>query len=771
MRFLRNAALALLAIALCLGATPARADDPPPADSPGTLAPDLTPDSDGAIPTELLGLPQEGVGLTEVREYLAANAVPATLTTSGRRASVFKFDVAAADAADVAAALTGSGLFQAVDYNAMGAVESYTDSPDDPGLAGQWNLQPSPGSNFINAWPLLANAAPPEDFPIALLDTGFDMEHADKGPNIVPGYDFADDDYWPDDTYGHGTQMGGVIAAATNNAFGLAGASWDAKVLVYRLSANGQISDDAVVDGIYAAVADGAKIINMSLGKCALSSVVATAMDYAASRGVILVAAAGNLYNPNEPQCLMYPASYKPAVSVSGTQEDGTHDPYTMMNDQVDISAPSSIFPAFGLNSTWGSRRGGTSSATAAVSAAASLVWRANPELSSVQVKEFLFLSNRLNAANAMSNAVGVPRRPAEHVMITNIPTDLEIWVLPGNSGSLQLRAILEGSPDAQITFTSANLPSWMTLTESGLLSYTLPQGLGSANEEVRVRASAAEGIWDETPILFHLLPGCSGSVQLTGTLRVGQPMTASGVTCPRYTGVTYSWEREGYGEVGTSQTYTPTHEDLGHRLIATITGTHPNGGPQVFSLRSERSVRYYLDVPSNQRFYDAINYLAWAGVASHGANNDNFWPERELSRGEIAAYFYRLLGSPNFTAPATPTFSDVPNTHMFYREIEWLYSMRMTSGKGAGTFMPEDTVTRGEIAAFLHRYHLLFNPNTPVAAPVPSYQDVPKTHTFYSDIEWMRSLGLASAETYFHPARACARDEFAAFVYRYVNR
>ncbi|MDR1712319.1 MAG: leucine-rich repeat domain-containing protein [Propionibacteriaceae bacterium] len=271
-----------------------------------------------------------------------------------------------------------------------------------------------------------------------------------------------------------------------------------------------------------------------------------------------------------------------------------------------------------------------------------------------------------------------------------------------------------------------------------------------------------------DLPICMDAL--CTGTLGMAGSLRVGQPLAASGLECEPNVDLYYTWEING-SIVGTQPTYTPTANDLGYRVTLTVVAAQ--GMNQVtFEKPSVRSVRWFVDVPSNQRFYEAINYLAANDIISHGATNDEFHPDRNLTRGEIAAYMYRLAGRPQFSAPTTPSFTDVPKTHMFYREIEWLKSTAITSGKGSPTtFKPSDTATRGELAAFLHRLDIYRYGNRAwTAPPVASFKDVPKTHTFNWDVEWMLAFGITSPNAEYHPERECLRDEFAAFMYRYLQ-
>jgi hypothetical protein len=69
-----------------------------------------------------------------------------------------------------------------------------------------------------------------------------------------------------------------------------------------------------------------------------------------------------------------------------------------------------------------------------------------------------------------------------------------------------------------------------------------------------------------------------------------------------------------------------------------------------------------------------------------------------------MAAFLYRFEGEPAFTPPIFPSFPDVPTSHPFYKEIEWLVAAGITTGFPDGNFRPGAEVSRQAMAAFLHR-------------------------------------------------------------------
>ena len=103
---------------------------------------------------------------------------------------------------------------------------------------------------------------------VAVIDTGVDSAHPDLQGQLVPGYDFVDNDAQPFDENGHGTLIAGIIAALTGNSVGVASVAPRAKIMPVRvLGSDGSGSSTAVSAGITWAVQHGATVVNLSLAQ------------------------------------------------------------------------------------------------------------------------------------------------------------------------------------------------------------------------------------------------------------------------------------------------------------------------------------------------------------------------------------------------------------------------------------------------------------------------------------------------------------------------
>lgn len=129
-----------------------------------------------------------------------------------------------------------------------------------------------------------------------------------------------------------------------------------------------------------------------------------------------------------------------------------------------------------------------------------------------------------------------------------------------------------------------------------------------------------------------------------------------------------------------------------------------------------------------------------------------------------MAAFLYRLAGSPAVKLPATSPFKDVKKTDKFYKEMYWLYSRGDTKGVIGSTFYPLKTRTRGELSQILYLYY-----NAKVPANAPKFPDVPSTSRYVNGIRWVASQGIwkAGSDGKFGPAVKVSRQDISVFLYR----
>ena len=259
-------------------------------------------------------------------------------------------------------------------------------APGDPMQGDQWALA------RLGA-PTVWQSATGSGVTVAVVDSGVQPDHPDLMGQMVPGHAFTgagSESEDTSDTMGHGTHVAGIVAAARNGV-GTVGLAYGAKVMPLRVfDRAGAAWDSDVARGVVWAVDHGAKVVNMSLGVTVATEAMAGAVQYAQSKGVLLVASAGN-----SGPCAkaVYPAAYRPVVAVGALQDDYTAASYTSTGNYVDVAAPGSMvastYPT-ALDPEGYRWLSGTSMAAPHVAAAAALVWSANPGWSPGQVREAL---------------------------------------------------------------------------------------------------------------------------------------------------------------------------------------------------------------------------------------------------------------------------------------------------------------------------------------------------------------------------------------------
>ena len=172
---------------------------------------------------------------------------------------------------------------------------------------------------------------------VAVIDTGIDCGHQDLAGGCVYGVNYVNGSQQPFDDHGHGTHVGGIIAAR-QNGIGVIGVAPEATVYAVKvLDSAGSGSWSSVAMGIDWAVKNGMHVINMSLGATNGSQAVADAVERAEAAGVLVVASAGNNGCCNS---VGYPAAYDGVLAVAAVDSLEMRASFSSTGPQVDIAAP-----------------------------------------------------------------------------------------------------------------------------------------------------------------------------------------------------------------------------------------------------------------------------------------------------------------------------------------------------------------------------------------------------------------------------------------------
>jgi subtilisin family serine protease len=276
--------------------------------------------------------------------------------------------------------------------------------------------------NSINA-PAAWRVSQGRGVTVGVLDTGVDASAADLAGSISTGPDYTQGadppGYQP--PHLHGTFIASLIAghgSGRGRAGGVIGVAPAARVLSVRVILDDQEPGigpyntaprfaNAIGRGIRYAASHGAGVINMSLGSVEPTRAMQAALAYAVSRGVVVVASAGNSgalgqgYTPYS-----YPASFAGVLSVAAVNESGARAPFSDRNSSVVLSAPGVEVTGAGPGGTY-LQASGTSPAAAFVAGVAALIRSAYPRLPAAQVEQAMISSAARRPAAGYSLATG----------------------------------------------------------------------------------------------------------------------------------------------------------------------------------------------------------------------------------------------------------------------------------------------------------------------------------------------------------------------------
>ncbi|OMI86626.1 serine protease [Streptomyces sp. M1013] len=235
-----------------------------------------------------------------------------------------------------------------------------------------------------------------EGIKVAVIDTGVNPDTPSLDGQILADEVPEPVAYGATEDYdGHGTTMAELIAG-TGAGGGIRGLSPEAEIVPYRiplgrsLTAKEEERAPTATEAIEAAADSDARIISMSFTSPAYESDVEEAVEYAASKGKLLVAGVGN--EGRDSGYIGYPAAYPYVIGVSSIDEKSNISDFAQSGNYVDLVAPGENIPGYCKPKfdQYCPDMPGTSSATAITSAAAALIWSAHPDWTANQVTRAL---------------------------------------------------------------------------------------------------------------------------------------------------------------------------------------------------------------------------------------------------------------------------------------------------------------------------------------------------------------------------------------------
>jgi subtilisin len=405
---------------------------------------------------------------------------------------------------------------------------------------------------------------------VGVIDTGINKGHADLTGNYVKGWDFVNNDNDPNDDNGHGTHCAGIIAAAINDVeIAVVGVAPKASIYAYKvLNSRGSGTVSNIIAGIDKAVLDGVDVISLSLGSTSYSLGLETACKNAVSKGVVVVAAAGNSGNTATGSTVNYPARTTEVIAVGATDVSDKLATFSSTGPEVDVVAPGVRILSDYKDINTGDLLNqdtvymdGTSMACPHVAGTVALMLSVNPSLTPVQIQ-------------------GILKNTAIDLGTLNFDTYYGYGRIAAIAATESARALL--GPDFSISAS----PSAMTLNAgtSGSSIVTVTS-LNGFNGEVSLLGSAPTGL--SAAFSPSSLAGGSGLSTLTVT-------TDSTTNVGTYT-----------------VAVTGTSGSLTHSATVTVTVVKPDfsisASPSAMTLKSGAKGTSTITVKSINTFSDTV--------------------------------------------------------------------------------------------------------------------------------------------------------------------
>jgi hypothetical protein len=175
----------------------------------------------------------------------------------------------------------------------------------------------------------------------------------------------------------------------------------------------------------------------------------------------------------------------------------------------------------------------------------------------------------------------------------------------------------------------------------------------------------------------------------------------------------------------------------------------------------------YFDDVPPSHPYYAEIQWVRSQDLMiGCSTTPDKFCPQDAATRVQLAVVLVRMKHGASFSYSSTPYFTDVPSTHWAFSYVQRLAADQVTSGCGGGLFCPDDPATRAQLAVMLVKMKY---GDAFSFTTTPFFTDVPGTHVAFKYIQKLEDakIALACGAGIFCPDVNVLRQEVAVFLYR----
>jgi subtilisin family serine protease len=463
---------------------------------------------------------------------------------------------------------------------------------------------------------------------IAIIDTGLKTGGlSDYSGQVVSGWNVLNNSSDTSSNAGnHGTYVAGVAGLAPNNGVGNSGFCPGCRIMPVQVGTDSGASDSAIASGIIWAADHGARVANLSWAGPGDSQTIQNAVDYAHSRGVVVVAAAGN----GNCDCRQYPAADRNVLGVAGTTSTDAKQGDSNYGSWVTIAAPEGNMTSWpSINGAPGyAPVGGTSLAAPVVAGIAALLFSANPGLTNTQVEQALMqtatpvgfpvATGRVDAMAALNSLGFSDPQPSSLPLSTSTP---QIYV--ETNGDWNYTALGTSAPQAgqvllrgQGSWTgsaplSLSALRWLRCDPAGAncttvgttAKYTVQTA--DAGYTLKLSITARNGLGSTTALSALSLPvdgaGPTPPVNtslpaISGNAARGQTLSSTAGSWSGTTPMTYAYQWQRCDAAGancaaiasaTASSYTLVLADVGSTIRSRVTATNSAGSASATSAQT----------------------------------------------------------------------------------------------------------------------------------------------------------------------------------------
>ncbi|XKE94013.1 S8 family serine peptidase [Metaplanococcus flavidus] len=638
-------------------------------------------------------------------------------------------------------------------------------TPNDPFYSYQYHHQ---NIEVEAAWDKTMGSS---DVIVAILDSGFDLNHPDLENQIVFPASTSSTGVSVDN---HGTHVAGIIAGQGDNYQFGTGVAPKTSIIPVDVFVGEQAYSSDVITGIYYAVSQGADIINMSIGGYNYNYAYNNAVQYAHQSGVLVIAAAGN-DNTDVP---MYPASYDNVISVGSTDSYGQLSYFSNYGDYIDVVAPGSFIYSTLPYQSIGSMSG-TSMATPVVAGVAALILANEPTLTNDE------LADRI-----ISTAVDMGSYGADYYYgygLVNAKQALQIVEMPSpyvyevyDDSTVVSGYLPYDVQDAKVIVRNHNGVIGALENYSGwhYFDVAIPKQDPGTELYVSVEDSRGNKSEDTVVTVYDLTPpeaptvnevtdqstSVTGLGEVGATISVRTDATGLGSTTVKADG-TYSVSIPKQ-KVGTKLSITAT--DKAGNISPAKESTVVDGTPPTISLKNKvthHSTRVIgiAEAASKITVKAGTKLIGTATADAEGHYQVVIAKQNVGTKLSVTA----TDAAGNSSAPITISvvdgnYPDLKVTHWALNEIMYLGDEQIIGGYPNGKFDPEKNTSRAEAAKMLV---------TALDLPVPivssSYKDVSSKHWAKDYIAAASKAGLfnGNPDGTFAPDKTLKRSEMAKII------